>query len=209
MVGAAIALAVLSSALLVVSISMPVRAQIVSDAFPEYECPVAGTEVFGSDGARIRYGGTAAGVSTMCIVEGVGPRLIGLPPSTGEWAGPSPRNLENLLRTGVPYFLVGDRPPGHQCRQRPLSGQWPSPDLIQHIGRLQHLSRVVILRYEAFKRTCGFVTEFENTEIWIDTATRVPIRISIHRSLGPPVLPAVAPREERIEWHAVAIERIP
>lgn len=205
---------ILGCAILVISNAMAARAQVTrGDAFPEYQCPDAGTEVVGSDGTRIRYGGAAPDAPLMCLVEGAGARLLGLPPSIGAWSSIPPRSLDQVFRTGMPYFLVGDRP--GPCREVPTVSPWPPPDITQFIGRLRRISipavslDVIIFSLEAFKRTCAVRTEFENTEIWIDAVTRVPVRISIHRSLGPPRLPAVVPREERIEWRAVAIESIP
>lgn len=201
---------ILGSAILVISNAMVSRAQVtMGDAFPEYQCPAAGTAAVGSDGTRIRYGGAAPDTPLMCLVEGAGARLLGLPPSIGARSSVPPRILDQVFQTGMPYFLVGDRPT--PCREVPTVGPWPSPDITQFIGRLRRASipalspDVIILSLEAFKHTRAVRTEFENTEIRIDAVTRVPVRISIHRSLGPPALPAVVPRQERIAWRAVAI----
>src|SRR5690349_5810060 len=80
----------LAGAAMMCTAASPGWAQPTTAPFWDYRCPSPGTEVEGSDGNRTRYLGTAPEAPTLCLVEGLGPRLLGLPAAARDWESLKP-----------------------------------------------------------------------------------------------------------------------
>jgi hypothetical protein len=191
-------------------VSLPSR-EAIAQAMPapdwQPRCPPAGTEVVGSDGVRVRYEGPAPDAPLSCLVEGLGPRVFGLPPAAGDVSRIQGPWIAHQLRAGTIDRLAGSRPRASPC---PHTSQF-LPDAFYVTPSLERVQipaasiDVIVLRYDHAAYECGIRAEFAFRQVWIDVQTGVPLRVSIHQTSGPPDQPGGRRPEERIEWRAVSI----